>query len=52
MNFLTVFWTDFFTLLMIAGDAPRCFSGENIESISLSVNFEENALSFLMASMY
>ena len=25
---------------------------QNIESISLSVNFEENALSFLMASMY
>ena len=37
---------------MIFGDAPRCFSGEKIASISLFVNFEENALSFLIASLY
>ena len=26
---------------MIVGDAPRCFSGENMASISLFVSFEE-----------
>ena len=46
MNFFIVLCTDLSTLLIILGDAPKCFSGENIESISLSVNFEENAYRF------